>query len=179
MLYAFIIPNIEALNSSKTWNVPLYKARFLGGSRNDKKPTEGGKAPICRLVSRAPKRPSPPLVAGRIDPLGEVKLRRIRKNTIRRILQDLPPDSPHQPKEPACPHLLCPAEPLRSPPDLTLPLSSLLRFNSSHGRIRGLQSPFQSSKIPYLIYGKRRVLCYILGEEKDEKRGRASGGSDR
>lgn len=123
-----------------------YTRLGFGGSRNDKKPTEGGKAPICRLVSRAPKRPSPPLVAGRIDPLGEVKLRRIEKTPSGEYFRICRPDSPHQPKEPACPHLLCPAEPLRSPPDLTLPLSSLLRFNSSHGRIRGLQSPFQSSK---------------------------------
>lgn len=37
--------------------------------------------------------------------------------------------------------------PLHSP----CPYPSLLRFSSSQGRIRGLQSPFQSSKMPYLI----------------------------
>lgn len=138
-----------------------------------------GGTPQSVGLRRRPKLPQPSLAAGSIDPIGDMKLRRKGKKHHQVNTQDLPPDSPHQPKEPACPHLLRPAEPLRSPPDLTLPLSSLLRFNSSHGRIRGLQSPFQSSKMTYLIYGKRRVLCYILGEEKDEKKGAASGGQDR
>lgn len=60
--------------------------------------------------------------------------------------RDLPPDSPHQPKEPACPHLLRPAEPLRSPSDLTLPLPPCCDSTAPMGAYGVSRAPFNPQK---------------------------------
>lgn len=117
------------------------------------KSLQEGAPPICRLLNRflrwAPKLPSPPLVAGRIESVGDVKLCRVGKKHHRVNTQDLPPDSPHQPKEPACTRARC-VPPLCTPPVTVIAQCSHCTLLSLHLAITssGLPVNFPTLRLP-------------------------------